>query len=95
MSYSLCVHDDKARFQLDTHWQADETLFNVHRYWFKRDSPAFRAMFSMPPPPGQDAEGTSDENAIRLAVSALDFERFLSILYPPCACMQGFRMLRD
>ncbi|KZV85853.1 hypothetical protein EXIGLDRAFT_725480 [Exidia glandulosa HHB12029] len=61
----------------------DGILFNVHRYWFKRDSPAFRAMFSMPPPHGEVAEGCSDDNPIRLAVSAVDFERFLWILYPP------------
>jgi len=49
-----------------------------------RHSAVFRDMFEMPPTVGEAVEGTSDQNPIRLdGVSAVDFERLLSILYPP------------
>ncbi|KAG8904597.1 hypothetical protein FRB99_001516 [Tulasnella sp. 403] len=64
--------------------QATDTLFKVHRYFFVRDSAVFKAMFTLPPGPGKTVEGMEDENPIVLPeVPALDFERFLWVLYPP------------
>lgn len=49
-----------------------------------RHSSVFRDMFEIPPTVGETIEGTSDLTPIRLdGVVALDFERLLSILYPP------------
>ncbi|KAI0733715.1 hypothetical protein C8Q72DRAFT_750367, partial [Fomitopsis betulina] len=62
-------------------WQVeDHTLFNVHRYFFIRDSPVFRDMLSSPSPvPG---EGLSEDSPIILeGVRSTDFANFLSCLY--------------
>jgi hypothetical protein len=57
----------------------------VHRYFFERDSAIFAAMFSLPPVVGERPEGEVIENPIVLeGVNALDFDRFLSVLYPLC-----------
>lgn len=60
-------------------------LFKVHRFFFQRDSQIFKTMFTLPPPsnvPGP-IEGEAEENPIVLqGFKILDFERFLSILYP-------------
>ncbi|KAJ7434033.1 hypothetical protein B0H11DRAFT_1758061, partial [Mycena galericulata] len=59
------------------------TLYRLHRYFFERDSAIFASMFTLPPAPGQRPEGEVVENPIVLEdVNALDFDRFLSILYP-------------
>ncbi|PPQ99775.1 hypothetical protein CVT24_009677 [Panaeolus cyanescens] len=64
-------------------FQIENTLFRVHRYFFQRDSPVFEGMFSLPPPLGEIPEGESEDRPIHLTgVSAKDFEKFLSILYP-------------
>jgi len=61
----------------------EDTLFNVHRYFFFRDSAPFRAMFSLQPPPGTPVEGQSDEHPIQLlGTNVQDFERLLSVMYP-------------
>lgn len=40
-------------------------------------------MFSLPPPPGEEAEGETDEKPIKLSgFTSKDFERFLEVLYP-------------
>ncbi|KAH9833511.1 uncharacterized protein C8Q71DRAFT_187066 [Rhodofomes roseus] len=58
-----------------------DTLFNVHRYFFERDSPIFQTMFSQPS--GKPGEGESDENPILLeGIESGDFAHFLSCLYP-------------
>ena len=68
--------------------QVENTLFTIHKYFFYRDSVVFRQMFLLPPPPGQVVEGMNRENPIRLyGVAALDFERFLNVLYPPYVCI--------
>jgi len=62
----------------------ENTLFTIHKYFFYRDSDVFRQMFLLPPPPGEIVEGMSRDNPIRLyGVLAIDFERFLKVLYPP------------
>ena len=64
--------------------KVEDVLFTVHRYFFKRDSSVFADMFTLEPSPGATPEGTV-ENPIRLPdLRCIDFERFLSILYPPC-----------
>ncbi|KAH7102150.1 hypothetical protein BKA62DRAFT_769859 [Auriculariales sp. MPI-PUGE-AT-0066] len=60
---------------------AEDTLFRVHKAWLQRCSTAFKTALSIPSPDG--GEGMSDENPVLLAVSALDLERFLYVLYPP------------
>ncbi|KAF8910872.1 hypothetical protein CPB85DRAFT_1221146 [Mucidula mucida] len=58
-------------------------LYNVHRYYFQRDSTIFEAMFSLPCPDGHTPEGQTDEDPIILeGIEAKDFDRLLSILYP-------------
>ncbi|KAF5320980.1 hypothetical protein D9619_001579 [Psilocybe cf. subviscida] len=62
----------------------EDVLFNVHRYFFQRDSPVFSAMFSLPKPEADERpEGEDDEKPIVLSnISKKDFERLLVILYP-------------
>ncbi|KAJ7133736.1 hypothetical protein C8R43DRAFT_894956, partial [Mycena crocata] len=61
----------------------EKTLYRVHRYFFERDSAIFASMFTLPSAAGERPEGEVVENPIILeGVSALDFDRFLSILYP-------------
>jgi len=64
-------------------FRAGNILFNVHRYFFVRDSPLFQTMFFLPPGEGEEVEGRSDEKPIHLSgVSPIQFEHFLDILYP-------------
>jgi len=59
---------------------AEDTLFNVHRYFLQRDSPVFQAMFSQPSTSG---EGKSDDNPIVLeGTKSADLSCFLSCMYP-------------
>ncbi|EPS96611.1 hypothetical protein FOMPIDRAFT_1099659, partial [Fomitopsis schrenkii] len=60
----------------------EDTLFNVHRYFLKRESPVFRDMFALTP--DADApEGSSDEHPIVLeGTKSLDFACLLACLYP-------------
>ncbi|KAH9927820.1 uncharacterized protein B0H18DRAFT_274144 [Fomitopsis serialis] len=59
---------------------AEDTLFNVHRYYFQRDSPVFQAMFSQSSSSG---EGKSDDNPIVLeGMKSADLSCFLSCIYP-------------
>jgi hypothetical protein len=64
--------------------KVEDVLFNVHRYFFQRDSSVFSAMFSLPKPEAEEhPEGEVDEKPIVLtSFSKKDFERFLMILYP-------------
>ncbi|KAH9915882.1 uncharacterized protein B0H18DRAFT_1124563 [Fomitopsis serialis] len=56
----------------------EETLFNVHRYFLKRDSPVFQDMFSM-----HSDEGRTDDNPILLeGTKSADFACLLACLYP-------------
>ncbi|KAF9478099.1 hypothetical protein BDN70DRAFT_895954 [Pholiota conissans] len=61
----------------------DNVLFKVHRYFFQRDSPVFSAMFTLPHPERDTAEGEMDEKPVKLTgFTPTDFERFLTLLYP-------------
>ncbi|KAJ7721484.1 hypothetical protein B0H16DRAFT_1335241, partial [Mycena metata] len=61
----------------------ENTLYRVHRYFFERDSAVFASMFTLPSAAGLRPEGEVVENPIVLeGVNAVDFDRFLSILYP-------------
>jgi hypothetical protein len=59
----------------------DGVLYNVHRYFFQRDSSNFAAMF-ISLPHGGCGKGLTDDEPIPLRVTAKDFDLFLSILYP-------------
>jgi hypothetical protein len=55
----------------------------VNRYFFERDSAIFASMFTLPLAAGERPEGEVVENPIILeGVNAVDFDRFLSVLYP-------------
>lgn len=63
------------------------TLYCIHKYFFHRDSPTFKDMFTLPQGDADhlDAtpEGTSDDNPIVLHDQIQnDFECFLKLLYP-------------
>ncbi|KAJ6593221.1 hypothetical protein B0H19DRAFT_916388 [Mycena capillaripes] len=61
----------------------EKTLYKVHRYFFERDSAIFASMFTLPSAAGERPEGEVVENPIVLeGVTTVDFDRFLSILYP-------------
>lgn len=53
--------------------QVENTLYNVHRYFFARDSAHFRSLFE-----------TAGElrSCVLSDVSCADFSEFLAILYP-------------
>ncbi|KAH9833505.1 uncharacterized protein C8Q71DRAFT_187015 [Rhodofomes roseus] len=56
----------------------EETLFNVHRYFLKRESPFFQEMFSM-----KSDEGRTDDNPILLeGTKSQEFACLLACLYP-------------
>lgn len=63
--------------------KVEDVLYNVHRYFFRRDSSVFDGMFSLPHPVDKRPEGDSLENPIILeGIGARDFDRLLSLLYP-------------
>ncbi|KAF7970474.1 hypothetical protein HWV62_23889 [Athelia sp. TMB] len=54
----------------------EEKLYNVHRYFFERDSSYFRSIL-------EGSQGTDANNPLVLPdVSCSDFDEFLAILYP-------------
>ncbi|KZP11399.1 hypothetical protein FIBSPDRAFT_800245, partial [Athelia psychrophila] len=54
----------------------EEVLYNVHRYFFERDSAHFRSVL-------ENAQGADETNPIVLSdVNCNDFDEFLAILYP-------------
>jgi len=64
-------------------FRVEDTLFNVHRYFFLRDSPIFRDMLSLPPAAGT-IEGTSIDSPIVLEqVKTSDFIHLLWMFYNP------------
>ncbi|KAL1759898.1 hypothetical protein FB107DRAFT_270627 [Schizophyllum commune] len=69
-SHRFFLEDGNVRLQLE-----DGTLFNVHRYFFKKHAPSFAAEYL------QDVA----EEPIRLpGITTIDFERFLTMIYPSC-----------
>lgn len=62
------LKDGNLKFELD-----DGTLYNVHRYFFDAYAPNFAA----------EALGGETSEAVKLHdISSIDFERFLSMIYP-------------
>jgi len=68
-----------------------ESQIKIHKFLFKRDSPFFRTLFSLPQPP-EDAhqslelsirfgEGESDDNPLIFQDSAEDFQSLCWVLY--------------
>ncbi|KZP08362.1 hypothetical protein FIBSPDRAFT_703036, partial [Athelia psychrophila] len=54
----------------------EDVLYNVHRYFFERDSTHFRSIL-------ESVKGADEQNPIVLLdVSCSDFDEFLAILYP-------------
>ncbi|KZP03813.1 hypothetical protein FIBSPDRAFT_941334 [Athelia psychrophila] len=54
----------------------EDVLYNVHRYFFERDSTHFRSII-------ESIQGSDEQNPIALPdVSCSDFDEFLAILYP-------------
>ncbi|KZP08365.1 hypothetical protein FIBSPDRAFT_939052 [Athelia psychrophila] len=54
----------------------EEVLYNVHRYFFERDSAHYRSML-------ESVQGADEKNPVVLPdVSCRDFDEFLAILYP-------------
>ncbi|KIM62352.1 hypothetical protein SCLCIDRAFT_25084 [Scleroderma citrinum Foug A] len=63
--------------------QVEDCLFRVPRHTLEAQSTVFRDMFSFPPPPDTEVEGSSDEHPIRLdGVAADEFRQLLKVLYP-------------
>lgn len=61
--------------------QVEDTLFNVHRFFFKRDSLVFQTMFAQPS--ATPGEGESDDKPILLeSIKSADFACFLACVYP-------------
>ncbi|KAI6046289.1 hypothetical protein EDC04DRAFT_3086367 [Pisolithus marmoratus] len=75
--------DDEYYITLVT-FQVEDRLFRVPRHTLEVQSPVFNDMFTFPPPPGVDVEGSSDEHPIVLPdlVTVEDFKRLLRVLLP-------------
>ncbi|EPT02410.1 hypothetical protein FOMPIDRAFT_1094708, partial [Fomitopsis schrenkii] len=62
-------------------FRVEDTLFNVHRFFFKRDSLVFQTMFAQPS--ATPGEGESDDKPILLeSIKSADFACFLACVYP-------------
>ncbi|KZP24186.1 hypothetical protein FIBSPDRAFT_678239, partial [Athelia psychrophila] len=55
----------------------EDTLYNVHRYFFARDSAHFRAILQ-----GAVQRTAAIEPCVLSSVNCADFDEFLAILYP-------------
>ncbi|CAL1710181.1 unnamed protein product [Somion occarium] len=65
-----------------TVFAVENHLFRVHRYFLTRDSEFFRGLFTCPPPPGEVAEGQSDEKPIILeGVKESEFRCLMRFFY--------------
>ncbi|KAF9558138.1 hypothetical protein CPC08DRAFT_709875, partial [Agrocybe pediades] len=63
-------------------FKVEDTLFQVPRYHFDSNE-VFSTTFSLPPPAGNDAEGSAESNPFELkGVAKADFQAFLKVLYP-------------
>ncbi|KZP15345.1 hypothetical protein FIBSPDRAFT_750386, partial [Athelia psychrophila] len=58
-------------------FQVEDTLYNVHRYFFARDSAHFRAIFQ-----GTVRGTDAIKQCVLSGVNCTDFDVFLAILYP-------------
>jgi hypothetical protein len=62
--------------------QVEGVLFKVPQRYFEKNSKIWSDVFTLPLGSNQ-AEGSSDENPIRLeSTSSLDFQRLLMVMYP-------------
>ena len=53
------------------------------RYYFERHSEIFESMFALPPPVGQELEGSVDSAPLRLdGVNKVDFQALLEAIFP-------------
>ncbi|KAJ4483890.1 hypothetical protein J3R30DRAFT_3402487 [Lentinula aciculospora] len=59
-----------------------DLFFQVHRYFFDRESPKFQEMLSRPPPTGQAAYGSLN-NPVVLDVTSEEFQQLLWVFYNP------------
>ena len=60
---------------LHYHQLDDGTLYNVHRHFFERHAPRFAELY---------LRGEQQDILEIHDVSSIDFQRFLSIIYPTC-----------
>ncbi|KZP09952.1 hypothetical protein FIBSPDRAFT_838962 [Athelia psychrophila] len=61
----------------------EDVLFQVPRYKLEAHSKVFRDLFTLPVGEGLSAEGSGDDNPIKLeSIKSADFEIFLGYLYP-------------
>ncbi|EDR07242.1 uncharacterized protein LACBIDRAFT_294547 [Laccaria bicolor S238N-H82] len=82
---ALIQHPDYYIEGADLSFLAERTQFKVHRYFFERESPYFRAQLEIPVSAGGAAsKGSNSSNAIVLSgVKATEFELFLWVFYNP------------
>ncbi|KAF5355550.1 hypothetical protein D9758_006304 [Tetrapyrgos nigripes] len=74
---------DKRFYFSNVIFQVEDTLYNVPRQPFMRESDVFHDMFSLPLAENRRNEGLSDEEPVLLqSVSKADFERLLSLMLP-------------
>ncbi|KAF5355462.1 hypothetical protein D9758_006328 [Tetrapyrgos nigripes] len=68
----------------DLFFLIEQEHFRVHRYFFERESPYFKAQLAVPAAPGAPRQGASITTAIILDdVRSADFAKFLWVFYNP------------
>ncbi|THV06186.1 hypothetical protein K435DRAFT_645658 [Dendrothele bispora CBS 962.96] len=68
----------------DLFFLVEQEHFRVHRYFFERESPYFKAQLAIPAAPGAPRQGSSITSSIILDdVRSADFARFLWVFYNP------------
>ncbi|THU87349.1 hypothetical protein K435DRAFT_573070, partial [Dendrothele bispora CBS 962.96] len=81
---ALRKHDEYYLPGGDLFFLIEQNHFRVHRYFFERESPYFKAQLATPASPGASRQGTSESTAIVLNdVRAADFAKFLWVFYNP------------
>ncbi|KAJ6620649.1 hypothetical protein B0H10DRAFT_1759746, partial [Mycena sp. CBHHK59/15] len=89
LSHNQRYYLDTITFQVKSHigdaTQVEEQIFKVPRYHFEHSSDIFATTFTLPSGDNGTAEGSGDQNPLRLGgISSVDFERLLQVLYPLC-----------
>jgi len=63
--------------------QVEDTHFKVPTMMLEEESEVFKAMFTLPPSPGEEVEGQIDDKPIHLkGVEKVEFRSLLRLLYP-------------
>ena len=63
--------------------QVEDTHFKIPTMILEGESEVFKAMFTLPPSPGEEVEGQSDDKPILLeGVKKDEFRSLLRLLYP-------------